>query len=63
MYVHESGVGCHIGGHFVGVLAYADDVTLVVPRWSGIHTLINVSEQFTLDYDITFNGTKSQLLF
>ena len=22
----QSGVGCHIGGHFVGALAYADDV-------------------------------------
>ena len=51
------------GGHFVGALAYADDVTLVAPSWSGIRTLINVCEQFALDYDITFNGTKSQLMF
>ena len=56
-------MGCHIGGHFVGALAYADDVTLVAPSRSGIRTLINVCEQFALDYDITFNGTKSQLMF
>ena len=48
--------GCHIGGHFVGTLAYAGDVTLVAPSRSGIRTLINVCEQFALDYEITYNG-------
>ena len=48
---------------FCGALAYADDVTLVAQSRSGIRTLINVCEQFALDYDITFNGTKSQLMF
>ena len=59
----KSGMGCHVGGHFVGDLAYADGVTLVAPSRSGIRTLINVCEQFALDYDITFNGTKRQLMF
>ena len=36
--------------------------TPVAPSRSGIRTLINVCEQFALDYDITFNGTKSQLV-
>ena len=36
---------------------------IVAPSRSDIRTLINVCEQFALDYDITFNGTKSQLLF
>ena len=61
--LEQSGVCWHIGGHFVGALAYADNVTLVAPIRSGIPTLINVCEQFALDYDITFNGTKSQLMF
>ena len=30
--------------------------------WSCIRTLINICEQFALDYDISFNCTKSQLL-
>ena len=59
----QSGVGCHTGRHFVAALTYAYDVTLVAPSRSGIRTLINVCEQFALDYDITFNGTKSQLMF
>ena len=61
--LEQSGVGCHIGRHFVGARAYADDVTLVAPSRSGMRTLINVCEQLALDYDITFNGTKSQLMF
>ena len=54
--LEQIGVGCHIGGHFVGALGYADDVTLVAPSRSGIRTLINVCEQFAL-------GTKSQFRF
>ena len=50
-------------GHFVGALAYDDEITLVAPSRSGIRTLINVCEQYALDYDINFNGTKSQKLF
>ena len=54
--LEQSGVGCHIGAHFVLALAACDYyVTLVVPSRSGI--------QFALHYDIIFNGTKSQLLF
>ena len=29
--LEHCGVGCHIGGHVVGDLDYADDVTLVAP--------------------------------
>ena len=46
--LEQSGVGCHIGGHFVGALAYADDVTLVAPSRSGICTPIKVCEQLHL---------------
>ena len=61
--LEQSGVDCYISGHVVGDLSYADDVTLVAPIRSGICTLNNACEQFALDYDITFNGTKSQLMF
>ena len=42
--LEQSSVGCHIGGHFVGALAYVDDVRLVAPSRSGIRTLINICE-------------------
>ena len=34
----QSSVGRRIGGHLVGALAYADDVTLVAPSLSDIRT-------------------------
>ena len=61
--LEKNGVGCHIGGHFVGAPAYADEVTLVVLSRSGIRTLMNVCEQIAFHYDLTFKGTKSQLMF
>ena len=29
--LQESGIGCHMGGHYAGALAYADDITLISP--------------------------------
>ena len=36
--LEESDVGCHMGGHFTGALAYADDMTLLSPSMSGSRT-------------------------
>ncbi len=58
----ETGAGCHIGSHFVGALAYADDITLVSPSRTGLCTLIQICEQYASEFDIVFNGKKSQLL-
>ena len=49
----ESGVGCHIGGHFTGALAYADE----------LRALSKVCEEYATEFDVTFNGKESQLLF
>ena len=27
--LQESGIECHMGGHYAGALAYADDITLI----------------------------------
>ena len=32
----ESGIGCHMGGHYAGALAYADDITLISPSMTGL---------------------------
>ena len=61
--LEESGVGCHMGGHFTGALAYADDITLLSPSMSGLRTLSKVCEEYATEFDVTFNGKKSQLLF
>ena len=60
--LEESGVGCHMGGHFTGALAYADDITLLSPSMSGMITLNTVYEEYATEFDVTFNGKTSQLL-
>ena len=59
----NTGVGCHMGSRFVRVLAYADDITLLVPCKSSLSILIGVCENYAAEYDIMFNGDKSRLLF
>ena len=56
----ETGVGCHMGAHFTGALAYADDLTLVSPSISGLTIMIDICEQYAKEYYI--NGNRSQLL-
>ena len=36
----ETGVDCHMGHHFSGALAYADDITLLSPSQSGPTILV-----------------------
>ena len=61
--LEEPGVRCHMGGHFTGALAYADDIALLSPSMSGLRTLSKVSEKYATEFDVTFNGKKSRLLF
>ena len=61
--LEESGVGCHMGGLFTGALAYADDITLLSASMSGLKTLSKVCEEYATEFDVTFNGKTSQLLF
>ena len=61
--LEESGVGCHLGGHFPGALAYADDITLLSPNMSGLRTLSKVGEEYATEFDVTFNGKKVSCCF
>ena len=61
--LEELGVGCHIGGHFTGVLAYADDITLLSPSISGLRTLSKVYEEYATEFDVTFNGKNVSCCF
>ena len=73
----QSGVGCHISGHFVRAQSFVDDITLVAPSRSSLPTLIIITlisssrlvHYFAMfvnnctGYDITFNGTKVSFCF
>ena len=55
-----SGLGCYVGPHFTGVLAYADDLVLLSPTKSGLKAMAKICDDFSNEYDITFNAAKSQ---
>ena len=57
------GVGFHMGSRFVGVLAYADDITLLAPCKSALSILDSVLENYAAEYYVMVNRSNSKLLF
>ena len=51
--------GCRMGTRFCGALAYADDLTLISPSLKGLPSMIRACEEFGVEYDIVFNGSKA----
>ena len=37
--LQESRIGCHMGGHYAGAFAYADDIALISPSITGLRKL------------------------
>ena len=60
--LEQNGVGCHMGEHFTGALAFADDLTLISPTRHGLKEMVSICEDYASEHDIKFNGSKSQLL-
>lgn len=58
----HSGYGCHVGHKFTGALAYADDIVLLSPSLHGLKQMLQVCEDFSIEYDIVFNPGKSKML-
>ena len=40
--VADVGVGCVVGGQFINILAYADDIVVVAPSWRAMQLLLSV---------------------
>ncbi len=51
-----------MGNYFVGCLAYVDDLTLIAPSRKVFQIMISICEGYAADYDVMFNGPKSQFL-
>ncbi len=43
-------------------LAYADDIILLYPSWSEMQIMINICEQYGIDFCFTFNDKKTQCI-
>ena len=55
----NSGLGCYIGNLFYGGFGYADDLKVLCPPIGGLQKMINICEDFGIEYDVTFNAKKT----
>ena len=53
--LRESGFGCNIGGVYVGVVGYADDLLLLAPTRDAAQQMLKICEQFTDENNIKFS--------
>jgi len=58
----NNGIGCHVGGTFVGALSYADDLTLLSPSLQGLRSMLRVCEHFGQEFSVSFNPVKTQCI-
>ena len=52
----SSNIGCHIGGRFFNILAYADDMVLLAPSWFALQKLIDLLSQLAADIVMSCNS-------
>ena len=55
-------MGCSIGNVFLGGLGYADDVCLLSPNRGSMSIMLTICEDFSKEYDVVFNSSKSHLI-
>ncbi len=51
-----------MGNSFVGCLADADYLILIAPSRKALQTMISKCEGYAADYDVIFNGPRSQFI-
>ena len=47
--------GCWINNAFVGISAYADDITLISPSLDGQQNMINVCSKYAYEHNLAFS--------
>jgi len=57
--VASSRIGCDVGGMFINILAYADDIVLLAPSWHGLQQLLDIVMQQSGVINMSLNARKS----
>ena len=52
-------VGCRIGGDYVGVLGYADDLFLISPTMDGLQDMLKVCERYAMEHNLKFSTNEN----
>ena len=63
MKLKSSGIGCHIGPHYVGALGYADDLVLMSPSRNGLQKMLQNCEEFGEEYNVVYNSKKNYVFY
>jgi hypothetical protein len=53
--LRKEDVGCHIGGVFIGVIGYADDLILLAPSRNGAQKMLDICVKFADEFNIKFS--------
>ena len=53
--LRHQGVGCHVGGIFMGATIYADDVLLLAPCRTALQLMLKVCEDFALKNNLMYS--------
>ena len=53
--LRELGVGCHVGGVYMGVVVYADDVLLMAPTRGAMQAMLTQCEDYAARHNIMFS--------
>ena len=53
--LRQLGVGAHVGGLFMGVTMYADDLLLIAPTRGAMQQMLEVCDSFATRYNICFS--------
>ena len=59
----RNGIDYHVGPVYAGAFGYADDVALVASSLYSLKCMIATCKEFAKKHQITFNLTKSKLLY
>jgi Reverse transcriptase (RNA-dependent DNA polymerase) len=60
--LEKLGMGCFVGRHFYGCLAYADDILLLAPTVHALRIMLDYCSQFADNNNILFNPVKSHCI-
>ena len=60
--LRELGVGCHIGGLFLAVLLFADDICLMAPTRTALQKMIDTCSSYCFENGLSFNPLKSKVM-
>ena len=53
--LRAAGVGCHVGGEFMGAFGYADDVLLLAPSRQALQIMLSICEAFSTSHSMLFS--------